>query len=157
MFEELDSWEHSVLTKKVKKGELPSTPTCYHTWSRILDIIICKDKTLVCEFEDSFKQNGINSGQLLPGVRVQTWPKYNKHHHDLKNQLCRFIEMYIGKIFWPTAPCQACPQKKKSTNWGRSWVVFGSFFDSTLLKSVHSLLNSNVTLLTSSNSDWRRD
>ena len=28
--------------------------------SRILDIIIRKDKTLVCTFEDNFKQNGVN-------------------------------------------------------------------------------------------------
>ena len=60
---------------------------------RILDIIIRKDKTLVCAFEDNFKQNGVNIGQLLPAVGFQTCPKYNKHHHDLKNQLCRFIDM----------------------------------------------------------------
>ena len=130
--------------------------------SRILDIIIRKDKTLICAFKDNFKQNGINSGQLkLLVVRILTWPKYNKHHHDLKNQLCCFIDMYIGKIFWPTAPCQGCPEKERINKLGtgqvQSWVVFGSFFDSTLLKSFHSLLNSNVTLLTSSNSDWRRD
>ena len=38
--------------------------------SRILDIIIGKDKTLVCAFEDNFKQNGVNSGLLLPAIRV---------------------------------------------------------------------------------------
>ena len=66
---------------------------------RFLDMIIRKDKTLVCTFEDNSKQNGVNSGQLLTAIRVRTWPKYNKHHHDLKNQLCRLIDMYIRKIF----------------------------------------------------------
>ena len=30
---------------------------------------IRKDKTLVCALEDNFKQNIVNSGQLLPAVR----------------------------------------------------------------------------------------
>ena len=42
------------------------------------------DKTLFCAFEDNFKQNGIFWCQRLPAVRVWTWPKYNKHHHDFK-------------------------------------------------------------------------
>ena len=95
---------------------------------RILDILILQDKTLFCacvdNFKqkggfwrhcacaDNFKQNGVFLRQHLPVVRVWTWPKYNKHHHDLKNQLCRFIDMYIGKIFWPTAPCRGCPEKE---------------------------------------------
>ena len=37
-----------------------------------MDIIIRKDKTLVCAFEDNFKQNGV-----LPAGRVRTWPEYN--------------------------------------------------------------------------------
>ena len=65
-----------------------------------------------CACVDNFKQNGVFWRQHLPVVRVWTWPKYNKHHHDLKNQLCRFIDMYIGKIFWPTAPCRGCPEKE---------------------------------------------
>ena len=96
--------------------------------SRILDILILQDKTLFCacvnNFKqnggfwrhcacaDNFKQNGVFLRQHLPVVRVWTWPKYNKHHHDLKKQLCRFIDMYIGKIFWPTAPCRGCPEKE---------------------------------------------
>ena len=95
---------------------------------RILDILTLQDKTLLCAFVDNFKQNGVfwrrcacvdnfkQNGvfwrQHLRTVRVWTWPKYNKHHHDLKNHLCRFIDMYIGKIFWPTAPCQGCPEKE---------------------------------------------
>ena len=102
------------------------------TWSRILDILILQDKTLFCACVDNFKQNGIcwrhcacvdnfkQNGvfwrQHLPAVRVWTWSKYNKHHHDLKNQLCRFIDMYIGKIFWPTVPCRGCPEKEL---WGQ--------------------------------------
>ena len=98
------------------------------TLTRILDILILQDKTLSCACVDNFKQNGgfwchcacadnfkQNGGfwrQHLPIVRVWTWPKYNKHHHDWKNQLCRFIDMYIGKIFWPTAPCRGCPEKE---------------------------------------------
>ena len=35
--------------------------------------------------------------------------------------------MYIGKIFWPTAPCRGCPEKEIR---GQGWVVFGSLFDS---------------------------
>ena len=96
--------------------------------SRILDILILQDKTLSCACVDNFKQNGgfwchcacadnlkqngVFWRQHLPIVRVWTWPKYNKHHHDWKNQLCRFIDMYIGKIFWPTAPCRGCPEKE---------------------------------------------
>ena len=81
----------------------------------ILDILILQDKTLFCAFEDNFKQNGVNNWrQLLLAVHVRTWPKYNKHHHDLKNQLCRFIDMYIGKIFWPTAPCRGCPAPRST-------------------------------------------
>ena len=95
---------------------------------RILDILILQDKTLFCSCvdnfkqnggfwrhcacADNFKQNGVFWRQHLPIVRVWTWPKYNKHHHDLKNQLCRFIDKYIGKIFWPTAPCRGCPEKE---------------------------------------------
>ena len=98
------------------------------TTPRILDILILQDKTLSCacvnNFKqnggfwrhcacaDNFKQNGVFWRQHLPIIRVWTWPKYNKHHHDLKNQLCRFIDMYIGKIFWPTAPCRGCPEKE---------------------------------------------
>ena len=98
------------------------------TISRILDILILQDKTLFCacvdNFKqngsfwrhcacaDNFKQNGVFWRQHLPVVRLWTWSKYNKHHHDLKNQLCRFIDMYIGKIFWPTAPCRGCPEKE---------------------------------------------
>ena len=98
------------------------------TEARILDILILQDKTLFCacvdNFKqnggflrhcacaDNFKQNGVFWRQHLPAVRVWTWPKYNKHHHDLKKQLCRFIDMYIGKIFWPTAPCRGCPEKE---------------------------------------------
>ena len=96
--------------------------------ARILDILILQDKTLFCacvdNFKenvgfwrhcacaDNFKQNGVFLRQHLPVVRVWTWPKYNKHHHDFKKQLCRFIDMYIGKIFWPTAPCRGCPEKE---------------------------------------------
>ena len=77
----------------IGSGQNSTHPLPDDRWiERILDIIIRKDKTLVCAFEDNFKQNGVNSGQLLPDVRVPTWPKYNKHHHDLKNQLCRFID-----------------------------------------------------------------
>ena len=65
-----------------------------------------------CACVDNFKQNGVFWRQHLPTVRVWTWPKYNKHHHDLKNQLCRFIDIYIVKIFWPTAPCRGCPEKE---------------------------------------------
>ena len=65
-----------------------------------------------CACVDNFKQNGVFWRQHLPAVRIWTWPKYNKHHHDLKNQLYRFIDMYIGKIFWPTAPCRGCPEKE---------------------------------------------
>ena len=65
-----------------------------------------------CACADNFKQNGVFWRQHLLIVRVWTWPKYNKHHHDWKNQLCRFIDMYIGKIFWPTAPCRGCPEKE---------------------------------------------
>ena len=101
---------------------------CVLLASRILDILILQDKTLFCacvdNFKqnggfwrhcacaDNFKQNGVFWRQHLPIVRVWTWPKYNKHHHDLKKQLCRYIDMYIGKIFWPTAPCRGCPEKE---------------------------------------------
>ena len=80
-----------------------------------------------CACADNFKQNGVFWSQHLPTVRVWTWPKYNKHHHDLKNQLYPFVDMYIGKIFWPTAPCRGCPEKEI---WRQGYVVFGSFFDS---------------------------
>ena len=80
-----------------------------------------------CACADNFKQNGVFWRQHLPAVRVWTWPKYNKHHHDLKKQLCRFIDMYIGKIFWSTAPCRECPEKEI---WGQGKVVSASFFDS---------------------------
>ena len=83
------------------------------------------DKTLVCACVDNFKQNGIFWHQHLPAVRIWTWPKYNKHHHDLKNQVCRLVDMYIGKIFWPTAPCRGCPEKENlGTGLGRVWFVF---------------------------------
>ena len=123
---------------------------------RVLDIIMRKDKTLVCTFEDNFKQNGINSGQLLPAVCILTWPKYNKHHHDLKNQQCCLIDLYIRKIFWPTAPCQGCPEKEIINRLVTGLLCSVRFFVSILLKSFHSLLNENVTILTSSNNDWRR-
>ena len=48
--------------------------------SRILDIIIRKDKTLFCAFEDNFKQNGVNSGQLLPAVASAS-----EHGHNITN------------------------------------------------------------------------
>ena len=35
--------------------------------------------------------------------------------------------MYIGKIFWPTAPSRGYPEEEIL---GQGWVVFGSFFDS---------------------------
>ena len=57
-------------------------------------------------------RNGVFWCQHLQAIRVWTWPKYKKHHHDFKNQLCRFIDMYIRKIFWLTAPCQGCPEKE---------------------------------------------
>ena len=86
-------------------------PVLQHTETKSVDgiskdsgsytsILKLQDKTLFCAFEDNFKQNGVFWRQHLPAVRIWTWPKYNKHHHDLKNQLCRFIDMYIGKIFW---------------------------------------------------------
>ena len=111
-----------------KNGILSLSTKAVKALPRILDILILQDKTLFCACVDNFKQNGVfwrhcacvdnfkQNGvfwrQHLPAVRVWTWPKYNKHHHDLKNQLCRFIDMYIGKIFWPTAPCRGCPEKE---------------------------------------------
>ena len=102
---------------------------------------IRNDKTLFCACVDNFKQNGVfwhhcacvdkfeQNGvfwrQRLPTVCVWTWPKYNKHHHDLKKQICRFIDMYTGKIFWPTAPCRGCPEKEIwGTGLGRVRFVF---------------------------------
>ena len=84
---------------------------------RIMDILILWDirtahlrtilnkmaSTVVNFYQSSASEHGQNN---------------NKHHHNLKYQLCRFIDMYIGKIFWPTAPCQACPLKRDNQQMG---------------------------------------
>ena len=93
---------------KVSLNEMMHVQWVHQSWvwaiPRILDILILQDKTLSCacvdNFKqnggfwchcacaDNFKQNGVFWRQHLPVVRVWTWPKYNKHHHDWKNQLC---------------------------------------------------------------------
>ena len=108
---------------------------------RILDILILQDKTLFCACVDIFKENGVFWRQHLLAVRVWTWPKYNKHHHDLKNQLCRFIDMYTGKIFWPTAPCRGCPKKEI---WGQVRSCSVRFLTQTRLALLSSAQLFNV-------------
>ena len=119
---------HHLVGTQMSHWQPLSCSRFYPTQPRILDILILQDKTLSCACVDNFKQNGgfwchcacadnfkqnvVFWRQHLPIVHVWTWPKYNKHHHDWKKQLCRFIDMYIGKIFWPTAPCRGCPEKK---------------------------------------------
>ena len=46
-------------------------------------------------------------------------PSASEHSQNITNitmiwktKLCCFIDMYIGKIFWPMAPCQGCPEKE---------------------------------------------
>ena len=114
-----------------------------HVWKqpRILDILILQDKTLFCACVDNFKQNGgfwrhcacannfkqngVFWRQHLPIVRVWTWPKYNKHHHDLKKQLCRFIDMYIRKFFLADGTMSRMPRKRDlGTGLGRVRFVF---------------------------------
>ena len=94
-----------------------------HTGSRILDILMLQDKTLFCTFE--------NNKMASFGVDIYP-PSASEHGQNIANitminkkQLCRFIHMYIGKIFWPTAPCRGCPKKRDlGTGLGRVRFVF---------------------------------
>ena len=114
-------WRSRVISRTKNTSHSLGAPAQYaecsgHFQSRILYIIIRKDKTLVCAFEDNFKQNGVNFYRSSASEHGQNITNITM---IFKNQLCRFIDMYIEKIFWPTAPCRGCPEKE-------IWVIVGS-------------------------------
>ena len=96
--------------------------------------------------------------QPLPHSSVQTRQKYNKHHHDLKNQVCRYMNMYIKNNFWVTAPCQGCPEKRDIHQLVSGVLPCSArFLSRVCLSLLYNLLHSNATLVNVTNSDWRRD
>ena len=106
------------------KTQLASTAVRLEMNTRILDILILQDKTLICAFTT------ILNKMASFGVNIYR-PSASEHGQNItiitmnfKNQLCHFIDMYIGKIFWPMAPCRRCPERDLGTGLGRAWFVF---------------------------------
>ena len=110
---------------------------------RILDILILQDKTLFCACVDNFKQNGVfwrhcacvdnfkRNGvfwrQHLPAVRVRTWPKYNKHHHDFKKPTMPLYRYVHRENILADGTMSRMPRKRDlGTRLGRVRFVFDS-------------------------------